>query len=526
MAASRRILLLAAAPLLAGCMVGPNYHRPRAILSARFKEAPPPAGWGQARPDVAAMPKGDWWTVFNDPVLSALEERVATSNQSLKEYEAQYRRAAADIDSVRASLYPSFSGSFSFNRNSHGSSATSTSGYVYGGAGGAATHTTTNITNTWSTGPSASWTVDVWGKIRRQIQEQVTTTQADAALVANMRLSYQLQLAQYYFELRYQDSLIDLYTRNVGLYAHNYQILQNQLDAGVSDPASVFQAKYLLQSTEASLADAHINRAKYEHAIAMLTGRPPAEVTIAHGPLARDVPAAPLALPSMLLERRPDVAEAERNMESYNAEIGYAIGAYFPEITLSATYGYSGNPIEHLIQVATRTWSLGAQASETIFNGGARTAAVRMAEADYDNAVATYRQTILAAMQDTEDQMSSLHYLSDELVKQKEALSSAESAVRVSMNQYLAGTAIYTTVITSQQTALQYEQTELSVREQQFLAEVALLTDLGGGWTTRQIPSKDELQRDNPLAPWFIDPDRNGARPADVKAANGPKSWP
>ncbi|KXV23704.1 secretion protein [Gluconobacter japonicus] len=503
---SLRTLLLGAAslPFLSGCMVGPNYHRPSAVISAHFKEAPPPAGWNKAQPDLALMPKGDWWTIFNDPLLNDLEERVATSNQSLKEYEAQYRKAAATINSIKASLYPTLSGNFSFNRNSQGSSATSTSGgFTYSSS-------QSYTSNTWATGPSASWTVDVWGKVRRQVQEQVAATQGDAALVASMRLSYQLTLAQDYFSLRYQDSLIDLYTRNVGLYRDNLKILQNQLDAGVADPTSVLQAKYLLQSTEASLANAHIARAQYEHAIAMLTGRAPADVTIATALLPKILPPAPVALPSMILERRPDVAQAERNMEAYNAEIGYAIGAFFPEITLSASYGYSGNPLQQLIQTATRTWGLGAAATETIFQGGARTAAVREAEADYDNAVATYRQTVLAAMQDTEDHMSNLHYLAQQLTLQNQAVESAQAAVRVSMNEYLAGTQIYTTVITAQQTALQYEETQLNIRQQQFNSEVALLTDLGGGWSTKDLPTKASLQMDNPLLPSFIQKDKNG----------------
>ncbi|MBR0559171.1 efflux transporter outer membrane subunit [Neokomagataea anthophila] len=490
---SLRALLLGtlAVPALSGCMVGPDYKRPKAIISSQFKESPPPAGWGKTQPDLAKLPKGDWWTIFNDATLNELENRVATSNQSLKEYEAQYRKAASTIDSVRAQLYPTLSGSFKFNRNG-ASSATS---------------------NTWSTGPSASWTIDVWGRIRRQVEQQVAATQADAALVAAMRLSYQLQLAQDYFDLRYQDSLIDLYTRNVALYTRNLQIVQNQLDAGVSDPTAALQARYQLQSTQASLANAHVARAQYEHAIAVLTGRTPAEVTIPAAPLPNTLPSAPVAVPSTLLERRPDVAQAERNMEAYNAEIGYEIGAYYPEISLSASYGYSGNPIQQLIQTATRTWGLGAAASETIFNGGARSAAVRGAEADYDNAVATYRQTVLAAMQDTEDQLSNLHYLDQQLTMQNQATATAQSAVRVATNEYLAGTQIYTTVITSEQTALQYQQTQLSIRQQQFLAEIKLLTDLGGGWNSTSVPSKDGLQTDNPLLPSFIQKDTNGARP-------------
>lgn len=499
---SRKALLLSSfVPLLGGCMVGPHYHRPKPIISTHFKEAAPPPGWQKARPDMSALPKGEWWRIFNDPTLNKLEEEVERSNQNLKEYEAQYRKARTLIDSIKANLFPTLSGKFSFNRSSQGATLPDS---LNGG-----THTVTNVTNTWTTGPDVNWTIDVWGMIRRQVQQQVTASQASAALLANMRLSYQLQVANNYFNLRYQDSLIHLYQRNVTLYRHNLTILSNQLDAGVADPTSVLQARYQLQSTEASLANAHVARAQYEHALAVLTGRPPAALTIASGDLTDTVPPAPDMLPSELLERRPDIAQAERQMESYNAEIGYRIGAFYPQINLSGSYGYSGNPIEHLIQTATRTWSLGAAATETIFQGGARTAAVREAEADYDNAVATYRQTVLSALQDTEDQLSNLHYLNDVYRYQKDAVKSAEGAVRVSMNEYLAGTQIYTTVITAQQTALQYEQNKLQVQQQRLLSEVRLITDLGGGWTTHDIPSKNSLQTDNPLLPSFIQKDKN-----------------
>ncbi|MDF7673913.1 efflux transporter outer membrane subunit [Acetobacteraceae bacterium ESL0709] len=487
-------------PFLSGCMVGPDYHRPKAIISERFKEAPPPQGWVKSRPDMASIPKGQWWLIFNDPTLNDLETRVDSSNQSLKEYEAQYRRARAMIDSVRANLYPGLNGQFTFNRNGKGTVLPD---------GHGSTYTKNLATNTWATGPSASWTVDVWGAIRRQVQQQVTSAQSSAALLANMRLSYELELATDYFNLRYQDSLIDLFTRNVGLYRHNLEILENQLAAGVADPTSVLQARYQLQSTQASLSNAHVARAQYEHAIAVLTGRPPADVTLSAAPLPSTLPPPPEAIPSTLLERRPDIAQAERDMESYNAEIGYRIGSFYPEFTLNASYGYSGNPLNKLIQTAMRTWSLGAGASETIFAGGARSAAVREAEADYDNAVATYRQTVLTALQDTEDQLSNLHYLNDQMVYQEMALKSANEAVRVSMNEYLAGTQIYTTVITAQQTALQYEETRLQIQQQRILSEVRLITDLGGGWDAKNLPDKDSLQLDNPLLPSFMQKDKN-----------------
>ncbi|QDH14784.1 efflux transporter outer membrane subunit [Oecophyllibacter saccharovorans] len=495
---------------LAGCMVGPNYHRPAAIVSPKLKEAQPPPGWVKAQPDMAMFPKGDWWTIFHDPLLDKLEHRVATSNQSLKEYVAQYHKAAAMIDSIRANLFPTINGKFSFGHTMHGAYSTnsatggSTGYYTKGGSRSISS-------NSWDFGPSASWTIDVWGQIRRQVQEQVTATQASAAQVANMKLSYELQLAEDYFDLRYQDSLIALYARNVKLYRHNLDILENQLAAGVADPASVLQARYQYQGVEASLANAHVARAQYEHAIAVLAGMPPAELTIPPAPLPSTLPPPPLVVPSTLLQRRPDIAQAEREMASNNAEIGYEIGAFYPQITLSSNYGYSGNPITQLFRLATESWEAGAGATETIFEGGSRTAAVRGARADYANAVAAYRQTVLTAFQQIEDQLSNLRYLGEQMGLEKQAVKSADEAVRVSMNEYLAGTQIYTTVISAQQTALQYEQTCLQIQEQRYQSELNLITDLGGGWSVKDLPTKNQLQQDNPFLPSFIQPNIDGA---------------
>ncbi|AOX17360.1 efflux transporter outer membrane subunit [Kozakia baliensis] len=499
---SRRAMLLATlcAPMLSGCfMVGPHYHRPHPVISAHFKEAPqPPPGWQVAQPQMAEATKGEWWKIYNDPQLDALEAQVALSNQNLKQYEAQFRKAEALIDSIRAQLFPTLSGTFSFNRNSQGSQSRSAS------SGTVVNYTQTTTVNTWNTGPSASWTLDVWGRIRRQVQEEVTAAQASAADVANARLSYQSELAQDYFQLRYQDSLRQLYARNVEYYKHALDIVQNQVNAGVTDPTSLLQARYQLQSTQAQETNAGLLRAQYEHAIAVLIGKAPADLTIPEGTLATALPPLPNAVPSNLLQRRPDVAAAERNMESYNSEIGYQIAAFFPDISVSASYGYSGNPLQTLIQAGTRFWSLGASSTETLFNGGARSAAVREAEADYDNSVATYRQTVLTALQNVEDNFSNLRILHQQYLQQLEAVHSADEAVRVSLNEYLAGTQTYTTVITSQQNALSYEVQALSIQEQLATSHVALIVQLGGGWDVSQLPSKDSLQTNNPLLPGFI----------------------
>lgn len=497
-----RAILLATlcTPMLSGCfMVGPHYHQPRPVISARFKEAPPPpAGWTVAQPQLAEIPKGKWWEIYHDPLLNQMEEQVAINNQNVKYYEAQYRHAHALVDSIRAQLFPTLSGTFSFSRNAVGAQTSSAS------SGSLVSYSRQVTQNTWNTGPNASWDLDLWGAIRRQIQQQVTATQATVAQLANMTLSYQATLATDYFELRYQDSLRKLYARNVSYYQHALEILENQAKAGVTDPATVLQQRYTLQNAQALETNAGVLRAQYEHAIAMLMGRAPADLSIPEGDLTLDLPPLPTSTPSTLLQRRPDIAQEERNMEGYNAEIGAKIAAFFPDVKLSASYGYSGNPLQELIQASTRFWSLGASSTETLFNGGARTAAVREARADYDSAVAQYRQTVLAAIQSVEDNFSTLRILRQQTAQQAEAVKSADEAVRVFMNQYLAGTVIYTSVITAEQNALSYEQSLLQLHEQAAVQHVALIQNLGGGWDVSELPSKNSLQTNNPFLPEFI----------------------
>ncbi|GAA4491688.1 efflux transporter outer membrane subunit [Gluconacetobacter tumulicola] len=501
----RHALLLGAvlSPLvLAGCMVGPSYHRPTAQVSARFKELVPAPGWEKAQPAMAELPKDAWWTIYNDPILNDLESRVAISNQNVKMYEANYRQARATIDSVRAQLFPTISGSIGFNRNAHGGSSVSSSGSSFANSG--------TQYNSYSIGPSASWDLDLWGKIRRNIQSQVTAAQASAADLANATLSYQAQLATAYFNLRYQDSLQDLLRRYVAFNTRALEIAQNQFDAGVSDPTAVMQARTQLEQNRASLIQAGIARAQYEHAIAVLVGRSPAELTIKPGELSRAIPPIPVGVPANLLQRRPDIAAAERAMEQYNAQIGAAIAAFFPSVTINASYSQSGgDPVTSLMSVANRVWSLGASATETLFSGGSRTAAVHSADAQYDSAVATYRQTVLTALQGTEDQLSNLRILAQQAAQQDIALDYANKAVQVSMNQYEAGTQIYTTVITNVNTALGIAETTLSIQQQRMVDSVSLIQALGGGWNAARLPSKASLQTDNPFLPSFIQKDKN-----------------
>ncbi|ANA13505.1 MULTISPECIES: efflux transporter outer membrane subunit [Acetobacter] len=505
---SRRAASLMAPLALMGCMVGPNYKRPSAIISPQFKELRPAAGWNYAQPSLAAIPKGAWWTLYNDPLLNQLESQVEINNQNVAQYEARYRNARAAINAIRAELYPTLSGALSFNRQSSGRGSRSSGTIInYGDTTSSIASNTTE--NTYAMGASASWDLDLWGNIRRQIQAQVTEAQASAADLANAKLSYQAQLATAYFNLRYQDSLHDLLQKNVDFYERSYQITKNQYDAGTADPTTLMQAKTQLEQTRAQATATDAARAGYEHAIAILMGKSPADLSIPHGALTRDIPAIPVAVPSELLQRRPDVSAAERRMEEYNAQIGAALAAFYPDVKLTASYSYSGDPVGALVQVANRIWALGASATETLFEGGARTAAVREANTNYNYYVAAYRQTVLTALQQVEDQLANLRVLADQADQQAVAVEAANKAVQISFNQYMAGTQIYTTVITAEVTALSNAETALQIQQSRILDSVTLIEALGGGWDASSLPSKDSMQTDNPLLPSFIQKDKN-----------------
>ncbi len=498
--AVRLALLLACLPL-GGCLVGPDYHRPHALISARFKEGPPALpGWKYATPQ-DSVPKGPWWAVYNDPVLNRLEDQVAVNNQTLRADEAAFRVAVTLVRSAQAALYPTLALNPNVTRSESGrgsrtaglgASATSL------GAGSSSTFAYTN----YQLEGTADWEIDLWGRIRRQIESNVANAQASAADLANATLSIEASLATAYFDLRTSDALIDLLTSTVANYQRSLDITQNQYTVGVAARSDVITAQTQLLGAQSQLINAGVARADYEHAIAVFTGRPPADLTIGHLPFAGSVPDIPVALPSDLLERRPDISAAERLMAAENALIGEAIAAYYPTVTLSAVFGYSGDPLSSLIQKANRLWSLGAAASETLFNGGARSAAVANARATYDESIATYRQTVLAALQNVEDELSSLRILAAQDVVARQAVASAQQATQISLNQYRAGTVTYITVVTNQAIELGDEESLLTVEQGRFLASVALIQALGGGWSATQLPSKAGLQSYNPLLPF------------------------
>ncbi len=494
----RRVLLLALA--LTGCKVGPNYHRPDAVgVTSGFKEAP--TGWTVAQPQDATQ-KGEWWSIYHDPLLDRLERLVVISNQNVQAYEANYRQAKATVDIARSALFPTVSASASDTRSSRGFSSGSTTSVGNTGVGIGTTTGTTSGSQTYTTyslQASATWDLDVWGRIRRQVESDVAAAQVSAADLVNATLSAQALLATDYFELRSQDALGQLLTDTVKAYADTLRITQNQYNAGVANPSDVAAAQVQLDTARASLVSVGVLRAQYEHAIAVLTGAAPADLTIDPGRLAVDVPVAPGVVPSVLLQRRPDISAAERLMQEQNALIGVQVAAYYPDISLSALYGYSGNPIGSLIQAANRVWSLGANATEILFEGGLRSAEVRAARAAYDSSVATYRQTVLTAFQQVEDDLSGLRILEQQAGATANAVRSSQRSVQIALNTYRAGTAPYTAVVTQQTALLGNQETALSVQEQRLVASVALVQALGGGFEQTDLPSRGKLEKGLPF---------------------------
>ncbi len=455
--------------LLSGCMVGPDYKRPDSPISPEFKEID---GWIIAHP-ADELDKGAWWSVYRDPELDRLERMVEVSNQTVKAAEAQFRDASALVAQAQAGLFPVVSLTPGVTR---GSSR----------AGGGAAATTYSLSET------VTWNIDVWGRIRRQVESNAAGAEVSAADLANAKLSAQATLAADYFDLRAEDALAELLRETVANYRRALSITQNQYRAGTTSSIDYVTALAQLQTAEAQFTAVGLQRQKYEHAIAVLTGHAPADLTIAPAPLATEVPVLPPGLPAQLLQRRPDIAAAERVMRQQNALIGVQIAGYYPVISLSALGEYAGNPLSKLFSAANQIWSLGASASQSVFNGGLTGANVSAARATYDAAVATYRQTVLTGLQQVEDALSDLRILEAQSKAQAIAVTSTERAVNATINAYRAGTVSYTSVITEQTQLLANKQTALAIQQSRLVASVSLIQALGGGWTATDLRSGRE----------------------------------
>ncbi len=469
--------------LSSACMVGPNYKRPAAPLTPAFKEAPP-EGWKEAQPNDGAI-RGKWWEVYNDPQLNALEEQVSISNQNVLAAEANFRAARYSVGVARAGLYPTISIGPSIG------TSRASGGFISGGtvAGGP------SIVTTYSAPASASWTADIWGSIRRSVRANEDIAQADFALLENARLSYQSELAQDYFDLHGTDGDIDLLQRTVKSYQEYLKLTQDRFKAGVASGGDVALAQTQLDTTRAALIDLGVSRAQLEHAIAILTGKPPAEVTVATSILKNPPPPIPVGLPSTLLERRPDIAAAERTLAASNEQIGIAVAAYYPTLTLSASGGFEATNITKLFSLPSRFWSVGAQFPETVFEGGRRRAQVGLTKAQYDANVANYRQAVLTSFQQVEDNLAALRILAQEAAAVDQAVKAAQDSLTIATYQYKAGTVNYLTVITAQATALQDERSAVDVLTRRLTSSVLLIQALGGGWDASALPSNSDLRQ-------------------------------
>jgi NodT family efflux transporter outer membrane factor (OMF) lipoprotein len=459
------LALARAAPLIAalavsGCApVGPNFERPAAIVSPQFKET---KGWKIATPR-ANEPKGEWWSVFHDPELAQLMRVVVVSNQTIKADEANFRQGLALINEARAGLFPTVNGTGSATRSSPAQ---------------------TNL----SAETSGAWTLDIWGQIRREIESQQAGAGASAAFLANATLAAQSALALAYVTLREADSLENLLAGTIEDYKRSVTITQNQYNAGTAAKSDVITAQAQLLNAQAALIAAGVTRAQSEHAIAVLMGRPPAGLSIPHGSLATRVPSVPVGLPSSLLERRPDVAAAEETMRQANAEIGVEFAGYFPAVSLSGLIGYSGNPFAAQFGPSNPVWSFGSSLAQPLFNGGLTTAQVEAARKIYQADVATYRGTVLSAIQQVEDALAGIRILSREVKVQEEDVRISRQATQITLNEYKAGTQAFTAVVTAETQQLSAEESLLTTQGQLQADAVDLIVALGGGWRQSMLP--------------------------------------
>jgi NodT family efflux transporter outer membrane factor (OMF) lipoprotein len=491
---------------LGGCTVGPDYQRPTAAVPAGYKEA----GWQAARP-ADAIDRGPWWLVFHDNVLDGLERQIDISNQTLKSAEAAYRQAETIVAQARASYFPIGQLNASAARSRVGGAA---AGAGRGGSG--------SINNLFSLTGSASWVPDFWDKVGRTVESNVASAQASAGDVASARLAAQGQLASDYMQLRMTDELKRLLDSAVKAYGEALRITQNQYNAGIAAASDVAQARTQLESTQALAVATGVLRTQYEHAIAVLIGKPPADLTIAVIASVPPLPDIPPGVPSILLERRPDIASAERRVAAANAQIGVAESAFFPTITLAGNIGTTATSLGQLFSASSKVWSFGSTLVQTIFDAGARHAQVEQQRAAFDATVADYRQTVLTAFQQVEDQLAATRILAQQAAAEDIAVTSSREAERIIFNQYKAGTVAYTSVVVAQTAALGNAETAVNIKQSRLVAAVALIQALGGGWDAAQLPSQERIESDYPL-------NFNPLPPADTFSGsfwdNFPKLW-
>jgi NodT family efflux transporter outer membrane factor (OMF) lipoprotein len=474
---------------LSACAIGPDYERPSSAVSVAgennaeksdqektYKEAHSDK-WKMAEP-ADHQQRGNWWEVFNDEQLNALQAQLLAANQTVAAAEAVYRQARAAAQGARSAFFPTLGLSASSVRGSASNNQSITSN--------------TSSTTLNSATLDASWELDVWGRIRREVEAGDANAQASAADLAAALLSAQAELAQDYFQLRISDAQQELFDRTVAGYEKSLQLTLNQYAVGVAGRVEVAQAEAQLKAAQAQAVDNDLARAQLEHAIAILVGKAPSDLSVLHAAIAQTQPQIPLELPSTLLERRPDIAAAERRMIAANAQIGVARAAYFPTLGISASGSYRSNGFGDWFTAPNRFWAIGPEIAATLFDGGLRSAQNKQARAAYDETVANYRQTVLGSLQEVEDNLVALDRLEQEVQLQQDATRAANEALQLVNNQYRAGTVSYLNVITAQTTAFTNERSLLQVRGRQFSASVLLIKALGGGWHAEDLASNGD----------------------------------
>lgn len=459
----KSILSLLVWLLIAGCAIGPDYKRPTSMQITDFKQQ---AGWRLANPDTSTLPN-KWWVLYKDNELNKLQEQLLNSNQSLAQYEARYRQAIALVKGARAAYFPTVTANVKTTRAQQGQGS--------------------NISKNYDLGPSASWELDIWGKIRRQVESAKADANSSQADLAAAKLSLQSELTQTYFQLRIMDIQQKLLDDTVAAYRKSLTLIENQYNAGFVIKSDMTQAKTQLKSTEAQAIDIKYQRAQLEHAIAVLIGDAPANFTISPNYQTPILPTIPKLLPSQLLERRPDIVSAEQQVIAANAQIGVAKAAWFPDLTLSAGAGYASNNFRHWIDSPNRYWSLGPEFAMTLFDGGLIRSRYIQAKAAYDEKVANYRQTVLTSFKEVEDYLVQLYIMDKEALVQTEAVFSAKESLTLITNQYEAGLIDYLNVATAQTSALTNERNRISLLGSQLTASVKLIAAIGGGWDIDQL---------------------------------------
>jgi len=492
---TRRVAVMALPLFFTACSVGPDYVTPTApVPVANYKES---GDWKQAQPK-DDMIRGKWWEIYHDPQLNALEDQVNISNQNVIQAEAQFREAAAAVKVARSAFFPTVTANPAYTLSqasqsltsggASGSSGSSGSGGS-GASGGSHQHVGAQDVSLYYLPVEATYMVDVWGSVRRSVEADSATAQASFANLENARLSYQATLAQDYFSLHGLDAQEQLLQTTVVSYQKFLDLTTNQYNSGIASQAAVAAAKTQLDTTKAQLIDVGVQRAVFEDAIATLTGKPAPDFSLKKVSLTGIPPAIPVGMPSTLLERRPDIAQAERQVASANASIGVAVAAYYPQLTLSASTGLEAIKLSDLFTGPSFLWSVGPVIAQTIFDAGKTHGEVQEARANYDATVANYREVVLTAFQQVEDDLSGLRILKEEAAAEDEAVKSAQQSLDISTNEYKAGTVDYLTVITAQATALSDEITAVNIRTRRMTTSVLLVEALGGGWGAAKLPT-------------------------------------